>query len=646
MMAERKWSVDPVTNELYEVAREQGMETVWDRYQQQQPQCGFGRLGICCRNCFMGPCRIDPFGEGAQKGVCGATADTIVARNFIRMVAGGASAHSDHGRDVATTFLAAAKGEAPGYEIKDERKLRQVAAQVGIEVEGRDTKDIAIDLGELALAQFGQQEGEVAFTALAPEKVRERWRREGIMPRGIDREIVEIMHRTHIGVGADPENILRQGSRAALADGWGGSMIATTLQDILFGTPRPLPAEINLGVLKPDNVNIVVHGHEPTLSEMIVVAAEDPELVKLAKEQGAKGITLAGICCTANEVLMRHGIPVAGNFLQQELALATGVVDAMIVDVQCIMPGLADSKDCVHTRLITTSPKARIPGATHIQFSEHHALEVAKEIVKTAVLNFKNRRGAVHVPAGKTELVAGFSHEYIEYMLGGRFRGSYWVLNDNIIGGRIRGVAGVVGCNNPKVTHDEVHTELVKELISNDVLVVQTGCSALACAKAGLMVPEAAMEYAGDGLREVCETTGMPPVLHAGSCVDNSRILLALAKMVEAGGLGEDIADLPAAGAAPEWMSEKAIAIGEYVVASGVFTVFGVGLPVTGSSEVSELLFERYAESRGGRWAVAESSAAMAAMMLDHINERRRTLGIDKKKERVLFDMAARRELR
>jgi carbon-monoxide dehydrogenase catalytic subunit len=341
---------------------------------------------------------------------------------------------------------------------------------------------------------------------------------------------------------------------------------------------------------------------------------------------------------------MRHGIPVAGNFLQQELALATRVVEAMVVDVQCIMPGLADFKDCVHTKLITTSPKAKIPGATHIQFSEHRALEAAKEIVKAAVLNYKNRRGAPRVPRDKAELVAGFSHEYIQYMLGGTFRGSYWPLNDNIIGGRIRGVAGVVGCNNPKVTHDQMHVDLVKELIANDVLVVQTGCSALACAKAGLLTPEAA-EFAGPGLREVCETTGMPPVLHVGSCVDNSRILVAVTKMVEAGGLGTDIADLPVVGAAPEWMSEKAVAIGEYVVSSGIFTVFGVGLPVTGSRLVSELLFERYPETRGGRWAVAEEPGAMAALMLDHINERRGALGIDKKKERVLFDMAARREL-
>jgi len=644
-MSEKQWSVDPVTNELLARAREQGMETAWDRMAEQQPQCGFGQLGICCRICFMGPCRIDPFGEGPQRGVCGANADTIVARNFARMVAAGASAHSDHGRDIALTLLAAAKGEAPSYQIKDERKLLEMAGRLDIPVEGRDIKDIAIDLGELCLAQFGQQEGEVALTRYAPETVRRRWRREGIMPRGVDREVVEIMHRTHMGTDTDPESIMRQASRAALADGWGGSMIATELSDILFGTPRPLVAEINLGVLKPETVNIIVHGHEPTLSEMIVVAASDPELVKLAKEQGAKGITLAGICCTANEVLMRHGIPVAGNFLQQELALATGLVEAMVVDVQCIMPSLANYQDCVHTKLITTSPKARIPGATHIEFEEHRALEIAKDIVKAAVMNYKSRRGAGRAPELKTELIAGFSSEYIEYMLGGSFRGSYWVLNDNIIGGRIRGVAGVVGCNNPKVSHDRVHVELVKELIANDILVVQTGCSALACAKAGLLMPEAAAEFAGEGLREVCETTGMPPVLHAGSCVDNSRILVALSKMVAAGGLGDDISDLPVAGAAPEWMSEKAVDIGEYVVASGVYTVFGVGLPVSGSEFMTDLLFNRYTETRGGRWDVAEEPGDMAAKMIDHINERREALGIEKKKERVLLDMAARREL-
>jgi carbon-monoxide dehydrogenase catalytic subunit len=460
----------------------------------------------------------------------------------------------------------------------------------------------------------------------------------------VDREIVELMHRTTMGVDQDHRNIMLQGSRAALADGWGGSMVATELQDILFGTPSPLRGRVNLGVLSCEAVNIVVHGHEPVLSEMLVQAVREEELLALARAQGARGINLVGICCTANEILMRHGLPIAGNVLQQELAVMTGAVEAMIVDVQCVMPSLPQLCRCFHTRLVTTSEKGRIEGAVHHPFSEENALEAAREIVREAVMNFANR-GAVEIPHETMDLIAGFSHEAITYMLGGTFRGSYHPLNENIINGRIRGVAGVVGCCNPKVPHERSHVDLVRELIANDILVVQTGCSAIACAKAGLMVPEAAETLAGPGLAEVCRTVGMPPVLHAGSCVDNSRILVALSSMVRAGGLGTDIADLPVAGAAPEWMSEKAIAIGQYFVASGVFTVFGVGMPVMGSDAFYRHLSEEHAAMLGGRWAVEPDAHRMAALMIDHINLKRKALGIDQGRTRVLFDMEMRREL-
>jgi len=402
---------------------------------------------------------------------------------------------------------------------------------------------------------------------------------------------------------------------------------------------------VNLGVLKRDEVNLVIHGHEPLLSEMIVAAAQEPEMIELAKSKGAKGINLAGICCTANVILMRHGVPLAGNFLQQELALVTGVVDAMVVDVQCIMQSLPDIAQCYHTKIITTSPKAKISGAMHIEFDEHDAIGSAKAIVKVAIENFPNRGSSVSIPEARTDLIAGFSHETINYLLGGLFRASYRPLNDNIINGRIRGVAGVVGCNNPRVTHDEVHVAMIKELIKNDVLVIQTGCSAMAAAKAGLMVPEAAVEYAGEGLASVCEAVGIPPVLHMGSCVDNSRILMAATAMVKDGGLGDDISDLPVAGAAPEWMSEKAISIGQYFVASGVFTVFGVTWPTLGSDEVTNFLFKGFEEMYGGMWAFEPDPIKAAHLMIAHIDKKRKALGIDKARERVLYDMAMRREL-
>jgi len=646
MAEEKKRSIDPSVEPLLEKGKKEGVKSAWDRYQEQMPQCGFGTLGLCCRHCSNGPCRIDPFGEGPKEGVCGADANTIAARHFARMTAAGAAAHSDHARGVAETFLAAAEGKVPGYGIKDEMKLYELALDLGLDVENKSIQELAVEVGKACMEEFGRQEGEIFMVKRAPLKRQELWRKVGVTPRGVDREIVEIMHRTHIGVDQEYKNIIHQAIRCSLGDGWGGSMIATELQDIMFGIPEPIASKVNLGVLKEDEVNIICHGHEPILSEMIVVAARDPEMLALAKEKGAKGINLAGICCTANEILMRHGIPLVGNFLNQEVAIITGVVDAMVVDVQCIMQSLSNVAKCYHTKLITTNYRAKIPGAEHIPFEEHNPLESAKKIVRTAIENFSNRdKRKVMIPDEECELVAGFSHETINYLLGGTFRASYKPLNDNIINGRIRGIAGVVGCNNIHTVHDSAHLAMIKELIKHDVIVLTTGCSAVACAKFGLLTPESAMEYAGDGLRSVCETVGIPPVLHMGSCVDNSRILIAATAVVKEGGLGDDISDLPVAGAAPEWMSEKAISIGMYFVASGVFTVFGTTFPTLGAKDLTKYLFEELEEIIGGMWAFEPDPIKAAHMMIEHIDKKRKALGIDKARERVLYDMAMRREL-
>ena len=463
-------------------------------------------------------------------------------------------------------------------------------------------------------------------------------------PRGIDLEVSEALHRTHMGTDQDYQDLLDSSVRVALADGWGGSMIATEIQDIIFGTPVPLASEINLGVLKEDEVNIVIHGHEPQLAEMLTVVAQGREMQDYARTKGAKGINLAGMCCTANEMLMRHGVPIAGNFLQQELAVVTGAVEAMVVDVQCIMQGLVDTARCYHTKIITTDPRAKIEGALHMPFEEHRAPESAKAIVKAAVDNYVNRGRNTRIPAHKTSLIAGFSHETINYLLGGLFRASYRPLNDNIINGRIRGVSGVVGCNNPRTPHDASNLAMVKELIKNNVLVLQTGCMAMASGKAGLLTPEAS-KYAGEGLASVCEAVGIPPVLHMGACIDNSRILMAATAMVKEGGLGDDLSDLPVAGAAPEWMSEKALAIGQYFVGSGVFTVFGVTWPTLGSKEVTDYLFRGFEKKFGGMWAFERDPVKAAHLMIDHIDRKRKALGLDRARERVLFDMAMRRDL-
>ncbi len=621
-MAEHK-TIDPATLELLEIAEQEGISTCFSRSDVIKP-CPIGREGNCCKACFMGHCRL--VGK-TTVGICGATLEVVQARNLARAVAGGAAAHSDHGRNVAFTLIAIGEGKAPGYQIKDEKKLRRVASYMGLKTEGKPTQELALEVGKFALNEFGRQDGELYNLRRAPPKRQELWRRLGIAPRGVDREVCEMMHRTTMGVDQDPEHILTQAMRCALADGWGGSMIATDLSDIIFGTPTPVLGTSNFGVLKEEDVNMVIHGHEPTLAEMIVAVAKEPALLEYARSKGAKGINVVGMCCSGNELLMRHGVPIAGNFLQSDLIMVSGAVEAMVVDYQCVMQGIVEVAKHFHTKVITTTDRAKIQGATHIEFDDHRAQEVARLIVRTAIDNFPNRK-RVHIPAYVDPLVSGFSHEYLNYMQGGIFRESFRPLNDNIINGRIRGAAGVAGCNNPHTAHDESHIGIIKEFIKNDVLVVTTGCNSIACAKHGLLTPEV-MEMCGPGLREVCQAIGIPPVLHMGSCIDNSRILTVLSQMATEGGLGEDISDLPAVGMAPEWMSEKALTIGTYLAASGVYTIFGLQSPVAGSPEITRMISQDWEEKVGGKLEFEADWHKAVEKGLEHIDKKRKALKLE-----------------
>jgi carbon-monoxide dehydrogenase catalytic subunit len=628
------------------------IETCFDRAAKVKP-CPIGASGSCCKHCNMGPCRLT--GKNAEeeaRGVCGAELSTVAARNFLRMIAAGTAAHSDHARDMVLTLLAVANGETKDFQVSDVKKLYKVADILDVEYgEGREIHDVARDVATILLEDFTRQSGEINFAKRAPAKTLERWRKWGIVPRGIDREVVETMHRTNMGVDHDPDHLLTQGLRTALADGWAGCMISTDVSDILFGTPKPLKTEASFGIFKEDEVNLVVHGHEPTLAETIVATSSEPEIVEYAKSKGAKGVNLGGICCTANEVLMRHGIPTAGGLTNQELSIMTGLVDAMVVDVQCIMPAVTEVAKKFHTKVITTSPKAQIQGATHVEFDEHNAKEIARNIIKMAIDNYKNRKTEGSHISDKFPVIAGFSHEYIEYMLGGRWRGSFRPLNDAIVSGRIRGVVGLAGCDNPRVPATGYHKYLAMELIKNDVLIVSTGCGSAACGTQGYLTPETALEKAGPGLKEVCITTGMPPILHLGACVDNSRILTIATAMAAEEGLSDEIGGMPAVGIAPEWMSEKAIAIACYFAASGVPVLFGGKSPVGASSEVTKILTETWDERFRGSLHFVVEPEKMLAMALDFIDKAREGLKLKKYEpgrfdtERVLMDMAARREL-
>lgn len=636
-------SRDPAINEMVEAAQVAEIPTVWDRHKSQQPHCKMGTSGVCCRLCHMGPCRIT---SKATVGICGANADTIVARNLLREIAAGTAAHSDHGRMLVKTLKLVSKGDSGDYTIKDPRRLKECATRFEIETQDRSDLEIAGELADFFMTQFAYSDEPNRTLTMAPEKRQALWEKLDIQPNGIDSAVVELMHRTHMGVDHDYHHLITGGLKCSLADGWVGSMIATMVSDILFGTPKPIRSRVNLGVLSETKVNIIVHGHEPTLSEMLAVAASDKELLAYAKSKGAEGINIAGICCTANEVLMRHGLPIAGNFLQQELAIITGSVEMMIVDVQCVMPSLPEVTKCFHTKIVSTSEIAQTFNAEQITFEVAEGYEHAKSLVRSAIDNFANRNPAkVRIPKESMELVAGFSNETIFHMLGGRFRSTFRPLNDAIIDGRIRGVVGIVGCSNPGMKTDDAHVRLTTELIKRNILVLQTGCAAIACAKAGLLVPEAAIEQAGESLKEVCEAVGIPPVLHMGSCVDNSRILLAATNVLLEGGLGEDLSDLPVAGAAPEWMSEKAVAIGHYFVASGLYVVLGHPLYVSGSENVNRLLTEEMEDITGGKFAWIPDPVEAAESILEHIEKKRDALHINQKRERKLLDMKDRREL-
>ncbi|NLM83320.1 MAG: anaerobic carbon-monoxide dehydrogenase catalytic subunit [Clostridiales bacterium] len=612
---------------LKERAAAAGAETWEDRKKAQTPQCKFGEDGICCRICSMGPCRITP---KAPRGICGADAHAIAGRNYLRMVAGGTAAHSDHGREICHT-LHATRPDGH-YQIKDPAKLLRLANEWGVKTEGRDIYDIAHEVAEIGLMEYGKPFGTQRFLTRATEERQKLWHELGIAPRAIDREIATAMHMTHMGNTADAEALVRQALRTGMADGWGGSMMGTEMTDILFGTPQPRETEGDLGVLDKDMVNIIVHGHDPAMSEMIVLASEDKDLIEYARSKGAKGINVCGLCCTANEVTMRHGVKMAGNFLQQENAILTGMVEMIAVDVQCIFPSIGPLSECFHTKFITTSPIARIPNSEYVEFHPETAREKGRELVRAAIDNFERRDPAkIYEPKKKQGARVGYSCEAIIKELDGvtnsyvDVRGTYKPLIDCIKAGVLRGAVAIVGCNNPKVRPDYSHIEIMKELIKNDIIVVTTGCSAQAAAKAGLMKPEA-KELCGAGLKRVCELVGIPPVLHMGSCVDISRIMLLVNDVCKQWGIRCD--QLPAVGCAPEWMSEKAVAIANYVVSTGIDVYLGIEPQVKGSAQMMELITEGTRKLTGGGFIINTDPHVLVQKMIDGIEKKRAALGI------------------
>ena len=623
------------TEEEFEAATERLLETgakvgadAWQfRVKNQTPHCKFGEEGVCCRICSMGPCRIT---KKAPRGICGCDVHGIVGRNYLKFTAGGSATHSDHCREICHTLY---ESSADGcYQVKDPEKLIRIAKEWGVETEGKDIYDLAHEVAEMGLWEYGKPFGTQRFLKRAPQSQQELWEKNELAPRAIDREVSCSLHMAHMGCSSLPEALIKQSIRAGLSDGWGGSMMGTEFSDVLFGTPKPIDTEANLGVMVEENVNIVVHGHDPSLSEMVCEYADSPEMIAYAKEMGAKGITVSGVCCTSNEVAMRRGIPMAGNFLQQENVVLTGACEAIVVDVQCIFPALGPLSKCFHTKFITTSPIAQMPDSEFIRFDAKTAGEKAKLIVKTAIENFKNRKPElVHIPQLKQKATVGYSVEAIIKCLDGVANsqvdemGTVKPLLQCVTSGVLRGAVAMVGCNNPKIRPDLAHIELMKKLIANDIVIIASGCSAQAAAKAGLM-DKRAKDICGDGLKRVCELADIPPVLHMGSCVDISRMMILASELAKCA--GTHVSQLPVVGCAPEWMSEKAVSIGNYVIGTGIDTFLGVDPYVSGSSEIAEILTNGTREWVEAAFTVEKDIDKLGDAMIARIEEKRAALGI------------------
>ncbi|MGQ9586934.1 MAG: acetyl-CoA decarbonylase/synthase complex subunit alpha/beta [Thermoplasmata archaeon] len=621
-----------------------GVSTVMDRVAAQGAQCRFGLLGLCCRFCLQGPCRINPMGKEPTAGICGARDYTIVSRFIDRMIAGGTASHSQHGKEIAHVLHMVSKGETKDYTVTDEARLKAVAKRIGIALNGKSTMALAEEVSRAALEDYSRYTPDplVYLKSTVTRGRIHRWDTHAVMPSNIDAAISEVMHRTAMGVDADPIPILFGGIKSALAD-YTGAQISSDLSDILFGTPKLVVSRANLGVLDEKYVNVAVHGHNPLLSDIIVDVAR--EMKTEAQKVGAEGFNIIGICCTGNEILMRKGIPIAANVLSQELVLLSGLLDAMVLDYQCFMPSLSVLCNCTHTRLISTEDVARLVGDTHIEFTPERAKASAKEVLLMAAEAFKKRGKIRRLPMVKPSTVmAGFSLEQIKLLLSKKNPDDpVQYLVDNIANGRIRGLALFAGCKNIKAEQDEDVLAIARELVKRDVLILATGCNAVEFAKAGYMDPAKTKELAGEGLQsflaELSEASGLeglPCIWHIGSCVDNIRYSNLATEV--ANHMGVDIEKIPFVAVAPEAMHEKAVSIGTWAAVMGFPVHVGTINYLYGSTLVTEVLENTARDVYGGYFIFERDPHEAAKRLYSAIEYRRWKLDLtDPEVERASY---------
>ena len=617
---------DPAVREMLLRMEELGIETVFDRFDSQQPQCNFGIAGTCCKNCFMGPCRIT---KKSPRGVCGADADLIAARNLLRHLAAGTASHGARGRASMLALKYAAEGKAP-IDIEGEKKIMAEAKTYGLSTEGKSVKELAGEIADILLEDLSRTVPGKHKTIYshAPKERIAAWEKAGIIPISPYHEVFESLHRTTTGTDGDWRNVMQQFLRTGVSFAWTSCLGSGIAMDCLYGLPHRSTSKVNLGALKKGWVNIAVHGHSPLLIREIVKLGQSDEYQQKAREAGAEGIQFYGICCSGLSAMYRYGgvIPLS-NAVGSELVLGTGALDLWVADVQDVFPTIMDVAKCFRTVVVTTSDSARLPGAEHYGFDHEHSnigqiKELAQKIILRAIEAFEDRRDVpVKIPQYEVEAEMGFSVEWAAQHFDRGLRD----LADALRDGRIRGIVNLVGCNNPRLVYEKHIVEAAEILLKNNILILTNGCASFALLKLGYCSSKA-LEYTGDNLRRFCEEHGnIPPVWHLGECLDNARASGFFNGI--SGALGIAIKDLPYAFMSPEWSNEKGICAALAFRLLGMNSYHSVYAPTQGAPNVHEFMATGTKPILGSEMVVNVDTQALAQQLVDDLNAKRKALG-------------------
>lgn len=616
---------DPAVRELLIRAGQLGIDTTFDRFDAQKPQCSFGLAGTCCKICNMGPCRIT---EKSPRGVCGADADLIVARNLLRSAAAGAAQHGMHAREVILSLKWAAEGKLD-LPLLGKQKIKDTAKAFGIKTKNRSINKIASDLADVLLEDLSRTvpDDYKTIRACAPVERQKVWENLDILPISAYHEVFEAYHKSGCATDGDWRSVMQQFLRCGLAFTYSGVVGASIATDCLFGVGDRVTSKVNIGTLEKGYVNIAVHGHLPVLVSQIVATGKEEKFIELAKSVGAKGIRFYGICCSGLAAMYRYGgvIPLS-NAASAELVLGTGALDLWVADVQDVFPSIMEVAKCFKTTVVTTSESARLPGAERYEYDHHHSnidetKALAEKIVTRAIESFEARKGIpVCIPQYEVEAEVGFSVEY----LCKRF-GSFEPIAQALKSGKILGIVNMVGCSNPKVLYEKAIVDVVDRLIQNNVLVLSNGCASFPLMKLGYCNKNAGSK-AGKELQEFLGDD-LPPVWHVGECIDNTRSSGIFGGI--AGACSHKVMDMPYAFCSPEWGNEKGIDAALGFRLNGINSYHCVEAPIYGSKNVIEFLKSGSAQLLGSTMTVDTNPVALADRIIDGFKVKRKNLGWD-----------------